>query len=104
MKIKELLKKNFLDITDEEFKYIGNYFSKHPDKLKAKPKVELHKCIWCKNLSWYDCLGEHLWECQKNPCDDLATQSDRLLTNRMITHKRKCDLFIKDDELIPYRK
>ena len=86
-----------MEVTDEELLYIGKYFSKHPEKLRPKPKSVLHKCINCKHLVWYDCLGEHLWECLKNPCDDLETQSDRLKNNRMITHKRKCENFIEDE-------
>ncbi len=95
MKINELLKKPFNDITDEEFRYIGKYFEKRPDKLKLKPKVILHKCINCKYLIWWDCLGWQLWKCLKNPGE---SEYDNTMTNKMITHKRKCDLFEKDEE------
>lgn len=93
---KALLKKPFDELTDEEFKCIGEHFSKHP--MKPVPS-KLVKCIWCKNLLWYDALGEHLWECLKNPCEDLATQEDRLLNNRKITHLRRCENFIRDYDL-----
>ena len=96
MRIKDLLKKSITNLTDEELKYIGYYFFKHPEKLKEKEKVKLHKCIHCKHLMWYDCLGYDLWECQKNPCHDLKTESDKLLNNRQITHKRKCENFDRD--------
>lgn len=88
MKIKELLHKDFLEITDEEFKYIGNYFLKHPDKLKPKPKIELHKCYKCKHLIWWDNLGWDIWKCLKK---------DKQMTTMMITHKRKCLDYKEDD-------
>lgn len=95
MRINELLHKEFFDLTDDELRYIGNYFLKHPERLKPKPKVILHRCIDCKWCSWYDCLGNYYWECQKNPCDDLSTQSDRLLNRHKVVVRRKCDLFEK---------
>lgn len=98
MKVKDILNKPMSEITDEEFKYLGGYFLKHPEKLQ--PSVKLHKCICCKNLLWYDYLGEGLWECLKNPCNDLATESDKLLNRRMITHQRKCKDFKLDTESI----
>ena len=96
MRIKELLKKTPFELTDEEFKYIGKYYSERPGKLLYIQKPILHKCIDCKWLVWYDNLGGDLWECLKNPCNNLETQSDRLKNNRMITHKRKCKNFIED--------
>lgn len=98
MKVKDILNKPMSEITDKEFKHLGSYFLKHPEKMQ--PSVKLHKCISCKNLLWYDYLGEDLWECLKNPCNDLATESDKLLNRRMITHQRKCEDFKLDTESI----
>ena len=96
MKINELLHKDFFDLTDDELKYIGNYFSKHPDKLKTKPKVILHKCIKCKHLIWWDALGWDLWKCLKKQKPGEG-EYENTMTNKMITHKRKCDLFEADE-------
>lgn len=97
MRIKELLHKPFGELADEEFKYIGRYFQRHPEKLKRKA-VTLHKCVDCKNLVWYASLGRDLWQCLLNPCDDLATQSDRLMTNNGVGARRRCDGFKYDPE------
>ena len=92
MKIKELLNKNPLVLTDEELKYIGKYFLKHPDKLKPKPKVVLHKCINCKHILWWDGVGgKWYWKCFKDP-------EEKEMTTMMITHKRKCDFFIENKQ------
>ena len=91
---KKLLSKPFDELTDDEFRCIGRHFQKHP----LKPVQKLVKCINCKKLVWYDTLGEHLWECLDNPCDDLKTQADRLMNNRKILHWRKCVNFKKDSE------
>lgn len=96
MNIKNILKKPMSEITDEEFKYIGGYFLKHPDKLC--PPVKICKCVHCKNLLWYDFLGEDLWECIKKQCNDLATESDKLLNRRKIMHDRRCKDFVLDKE------
>lgn len=85
---KELLSKSPFELSDEELRAIGKHCLKHPITVSSK---KLHKCISCKNLVWYDCLGEYLWECLKNPCNDLATESDKLLNNRQISHWRRCD-------------
>ena len=95
---KALLNKSPDELTDEELEAIGKHFLKHP----IKPVRKLHKCIRCKNLVWYDCLGEHLWECLKNPCNNLATESDKLMNNRQITHKRYCDNFDFDKDRMYY--
>ena len=97
MKIKEILKKPPMEVTDEEFLYIGKYFYERPGKLLYVQKPVLHKCVDCKWLGFYKNLGEDLWECLQTPCSDLETQSDRLKNNRMITHKRKCENFIEDE-------
>lgn len=90
---KELLKKNPSELTDEELQAIGKHFMKHP----IKPVKKLHKCICCKNLLWYDCLGEHLWECLANPVEEPNTDYSKLMNNRQITHLRYCDNWIQDD-------
>ena len=91
---KNLLSKPYNEITDEELSAIGKHFAKYP----IKPILKKVKCINCKNLVWYDALGEQLWECLKNPCDDLATQGDRLMNNRKILHWRKCINYKKESE------
>ena len=87
MRIKDLLQKSPLELTDEELRYIGGYFLKYPNKLKPKEKVVLHKCYECKHLIWWDDLGWVIWKCLK---------TDKEMTTKMITHKRKCNLFDKD--------
>ena len=97
MNIKEIEKKPFDEITDEEWAYYGKYKMKHPTKEKPK----LHKCIHCKHLMFYDDLGEQLWECYFNPCMQLGVkeEEDKLMTNKGITHKRRCDKFEKDPDV-----
>ena len=95
MGIKELLKKPFGELTDEDFRQIGLYYQEHKDKLILQKKPVLHRCIDCKWCSWYENLGKDYWECQHNPCDDIKTQSNRLLTNHMVVTKRKCDNYDK---------
>lgn len=97
-----LLKKTPEELTDEELQAIGKHFAKYPQK--RKPLSKLHKCIKCKNLMWYDTLGEVLWECLKNPCNDLATESNKLMNNRQITHARRCEDFIFDNDIILLRR
>ena len=94
---KALLKKPYDELTDEELKAIGRHFLKHP----LKPPRKLHKCITCKRLVWYDNLGETLWQCLENPCDDIKTQSDRLLNNRQVTHARYCDNWYDENKPWP---
>ena len=77
-----------MEVTDEELLYVGKYFSKYPEKLKPKPKVVLHKCYKCKHLIWWDNLGCVIWKC-------LVTEKE--MSTRMITHKRKCESFIEND-------
>ena len=87
MRIKEILKKPPMEVTNEELLYIGKYFSKHPEKLRPKPKSVLHKCYKCKHLIWWDALGTIIWKCLKK---------DNEMSTRMITHKRKCADFEED--------
>lgn len=96
-KIIKVFQKPPLGTTDEELKLIGKYLLEHPEQFKSKPKEKLHRCIDCRWCTWYDCLGKSYWECQKNQCDDLKTQSDRLLTNHMVVAKRKCKKFNKSE-------
>lgn len=84
---KALLRKPFEELTEEELKAIGKHFLKHP----MKPVRKLHKCIYCKKLMFYDALGEILWECMDNPCNDLATEAHKLMNNMQVTHARYCD-------------
>lgn len=88
MKIKELLTKSPIELNDEELKYIGKYFYKHPDKLKPKPKTKLYKCIYCKHLVWWEALHLQRWKCLKY---------DKEMSTMMVTHKRKCLDYEKDD-------
>ena len=90
---KEILDKPPLELTDEELEAIGKHFLKHP----INPVRKLHKCIHCKNLLWYDCLGEHLWECLANPVEVPNPDYSKLMNNRQITHLRYCDNWIRDD-------
>ena len=88
MKVKEILAKPPLEVTDEELSYLGKYFQKHP--VKPKPKVVLHKCIWCKHIIWWDGIGgKWYWKCLKGP-------EEKEMTTMMITHKRKCENFEED--------
>ena len=97
---KALLKKPIGELTDEELKAIGKHFLNHP----IKPARKLHKCVNCKNLMWYDCLGRDLWQCLKNPCNDLATEEDKLMNNKQITHARYCDDYEFDKDIITFRR
>lgn len=94
---KSLLEKPFDELTDDELKTIGKHFLNHPNSIK--PVHRLHKCVNCKNLMWYDCLGRDLWECLKNPCNDLVTESYKLMNNRQITHGRYCEDYVFDNEI-----
>ena len=97
-----LLKKPYDELTDEELKAIGEHFLKHPKPLK--PARKLHKCVNCKNLIWYENLGWDLWECLKNPCNDLASEGDKLMNNRQITHGRYCEDYEFDKDIILLRR
>ena len=94
MNIKEIEKKPFDEITDEEWAYYGRYKMNHPPKKRP----ELHKCKDCNYLMFYDALGELLWECMFNPCKQLGIkeEEDKLMTNRAISHNRICDKFVRD--------
>ena len=97
---KDLLSKPFTELTDDEFVAIGKHFQKYPQK----PVRKLHKCINCKNLLWYSNYGHDSWECLKNPVNDLATEEDKLMNTRQITHGRYCDDYIFDKDVILLRR
>ena len=99
---KALLNKPPLELSDEELKAIGKHFIDNPPHIK--PVRKLHKCIKCKNLVWYDYLGRDLYECIKNPCNDLATEANKLMNNRQITHGRYCDDYVFDTDVITFRR
>ena len=90
---KVLLQKPYDELTDEELKAIGKHFAKHPVKMPVK----LHKCRTCKNLIFYDFLGEPLFECLHNPVNDLKTDGHKLIDLRKGGHWRKCDKWYDDN-------
>ena len=97
MNIKEIEKKPWDEITDEEWAYYGRYKMNH----SPKKRPGLHKCKDCKFLMFYDALGELLWECYHNPCKQLGIkeEEDKLMTNRAIAHKRRCEFFMKEPDV-----
>jgi len=85
---KSLLNKPPIELTDEELKVMGRHFLKHP--LQEKPIRNLHKCLYCQHLIWWDNLGTVEWKC---------LEKDKIFNCKQITHARYCEDYKRDEIL-----